>query len=176
MYQRGTATAHVAAGNENLVLPGGAKGPTPQGIDFGACYDSKRDRIYVGGGAYRGPYGKDEGYLYVYDVKSNTWSNRPNKQNAMAWPGANYCCVHYDTASDRVLCIFGWCMDKRGISVYNPENDSWEAPLELPEKVVSRWCVHGFYAPEVNAHFIYTAFDSDDRGTMWVYRYKSAAE
>jgi hypothetical protein len=154
----------------------GAKGPTPQGIDFGACYDSKRGRIYVGGGAYRGPYGKDEGYLYVYDVKSNTWSNRPNKQNAMAWPGANYCCVHYDTASDRVLCIFGWCMDKRGISVYNPENDSWEAPLELPEKIVSRWCVHGFYASEVNAHFIYTALDSDDRGTMWVYRYKSAAE
>ena len=67
-------------------------------------------------------------------------------------------------------------MDKRGISVYNPENDSWEAPLALPEKVVSRWCVHGFYAPEVNAHFVYTALDSDDRGTMWVYRYKWAAE
>jgi len=151
----------------------GAKGPTPQGIDFGACYDPKRDRIYVGGGSYRGPYGKDEGFVYIYDPKTNAWSNPPNKEHAMRWPGANYCCVHYDAAADRVLCLFGWCMDpkNRGISAYDPEAGAWDAPLPIPAEVVSH-CVHGFYSPEVNAHFIYTAGDSDDRGTMWVYRYK----
>ena len=32
------------------------------------------------------------------------------------------------------------------------------------------------YSPEVNAHFFYLAGDSDDRGTMWAYRYKKAVK
>jgi hypothetical protein len=35
-------------------------------------------------------------------------------------------------------------------------------------------CWHAFYAPAVNAHFIWMAGDSQDNGTMWVYRYKKA--
>ncbi len=52
-----------------------------------------------------------------------------------------------------------------------------EGPLPLPARLKnSRECWHGFYAPELNAHFFYIAHDSHDRGTLWVYRYKKAAE
>jgi hypothetical protein len=56
------------------------------------------------------------------------------------------------------------------------ETGAWDKePLPLPEKLKRlRGCGHGFYSPELNAHFLYKAEDSEDRGTMWVYRYKDA--
>lgn len=143
------------------------------GGGVGGCYDSKRDRIYISGGGDA----KGGGGVYIYDVKTNAWSNPPDKPGATRWPGANTCCVHHDAAADRVLAFHGWNSPDRGkgggIAIYDPQTGSWEAPLVIPANVVSG-CVHGFYSSEVNAHFIYTAHDSDDRGTMWVYRYKRA--
>jgi hypothetical protein len=153
-------------------------GALPEGGDVGVCYDSKRDRIYVSAASWRPSDAQAAGPLFVYDVKTNAWSNPPAKPHAMAWPGANGACVHYDAAADRVLCFFGWNRSDRaagGISVYDPETGSWEAPTSISAAVFSG-CVHGFYSPAVNAHFFYVAGDSNDRGTMWVYRYKKAAE
>jgi hypothetical protein len=176
-WQRNGADIRLADPNTHQWNGAGTKGKAPQGWDVGMCYDSKRDRIYVSG-AGAPANGKAGPCVYIYDVKANAWSSPENKENAMAWPGANGCCVHYDAAADRVLAFFGWNRDdakNRGISVYDPEAGSFEAPLAIAAGVVNG-CVHGFYSPEVNAHFIYTAGDSDDRGTIWVYRYKKAAD
>jgi hypothetical protein len=154
-----------------------AKGPTPKGIDFGSCYDSKRDRIYVCGGSYRAPYGKDEGRIYVYDVKTNTWSNLPDKGTLPGNFASNYACMHYDSVNDRVINML-FAAEKRGVFVFDPNTGAWEGePLPLPEKFsASKECGHGFYSPEVNAHFFYRAHDSNDIGTLWAYRYKAAGK
>jgi len=151
-------------------------GSPPKGGDVGVCYDSKRDRIYLSDAPSRTPDVRGGGPIYIYDVKTNAWSNPPMQEHAMRWPGANNACVHYDAAADRVLCFFGWNAQNRksrGISSYDPGTGSWEAPAPIPDAVFSG-CVNGFYSPEVNAHFFYVAGDSNDRGTMWAYRYKRA--
>jgi hypothetical protein len=33
-------------------------------------------------------------------------------------------------------------------------------------------CANAFYDPELNAHFFHVAGDSDDNGTIWVFRLK----
>jgi hypothetical protein len=159
----------------------GAKGPAPKGVDFGACYDSKRERIYVAGGGYRDPWGKDEGYVYIYDVKTNSWSNLPNKGKAPVYYDSNNACMNYDSANDRVICIVHLGGNLREASkvkgglcvyVYDPNTAAWsEDLLPLPAKLPAL-CWNGFYSPEVNAHIIYMAGDSQDNGTMWAYRYK----
>jgi len=193
-------------------LKAGAKGATPQGIDFAMCYDTKRHRIYVGGGSYRGPYAKGEGKIYVYDIQSNTWTNLPDKGALPFWFGTNVCCMHYDSVNDRVVC-FTHSLEKREslVNVFDPTTGAWDdkplavpfgtfppgkaltlgkenaepdkitwrpakAPDRVPAGVPSETCWHGFYSAEVNAHFIYTAHDSSDRGNMWVYRYRKAAK
>src|SRR5262249_46168713 len=90
-----------------------AKGPTPPGIDFGVCHDSKRARLYVCGGSYRDPYRKDEGKVYVYDVKTNTWSNLPDRGSLPGRFDSNDACVHYDSANDRVIVVV-FRPEKRG--------------------------------------------------------------
>src|SRR5262245_21201795 len=46
--------------------------PPPFGIDATSCYDSKRERIYIGGGGY--PVAPDSGHAFwVYDLKTNRW-------------------------------------------------------------------------------------------------------
>ncbi len=154
----------------------GAEGPTPTGIDFAACYDSKRDRIYVGGGSYRGPWGQDEGYLFIYDVKTNTWTNPPNRGSPSRLYGSNVALMHYDAAADRVVHVVH-AENERGVFVYDPESAAWsDAPLPVPAEVGRRLnCWSGFYSPELNAHFFHTAGDSRDDGVMWVYRYKAKA-
>lgn len=153
----------------------GAKGRPPSGIDFGTCLDGKRARVYVCGGSYRAPYAKDEGRVYVYDVAANAWLNLPDKGSLPPVFASNYACVHYDTANDRMI-VMVYSNEKRGVFVFDPTTGAWaEEPLPLPGKFMeSRGCGHGFYSPEVNAHFFYLAGDSQEIGTMWVYRYKKA--
>ncbi|MDD4891051.1 MAG: hypothetical protein PHU85_14105 [Phycisphaerae bacterium] len=142
----------------------------PPGIDFGACYDSKRDRIYMSGGIYRPAYGKDEGYVYIYDVKTNAWSNPPNKENAIELPSSAGGGIHYDSVNDRVVVFRA----NDYVSAYDPETGAWTEKLPLPGGV-RHGCWHGFYSPEVNAHFIFRAGDGSE-GVVWAYRYKRAVE
>jgi hypothetical protein len=149
----------------------------PTGIDFGSCYDAKRDRIYVCGGSYRGPYAQDEGKVYAYDVKTDSWSNLPDRGDVPAVFATNYACVHYDAASDRVLCVV-YSAKKTGVFVFDPGTSAWDdLPLPFPAKAPKgSLCWNGFYSPELNAHFFHVAGDSQDDGTVWVYRYKKALD
>jgi hypothetical protein len=148
------------------------KGPTPPGSsDLGACYDSKRDRLYLGRGPYGPPLRPDEGHIFSYDVKTSTWSNPPNQPNAIALPSTNYGVVTYDAVADRVVVVRHW-EGKGGVSAYDPETGAWETMSPPAAFLANQGCMHGFYSPEVNAHFFYLAHDSDDRGTMWAYRLK----
>jgi hypothetical protein len=169
-----------------------AAGPPPGGTcDWGACYDSKRNRVYVCAGQYHAPYRPDEGCVGIYDVKTNAWSHPPNKgkhpavysQDGKLFQSdfsSNRACIHYDSVNDRVIVLvfFFTTPDRRGVYVYDPETASWsDAVLPAPAAFLADkyWVCQGFYSPELNVHFFYRANDSDDRGTMWAYRYKRAA-
>jgi len=155
----------------------GAQGKgQPGSSDVGLCYDSKRDRVYMGRGNYAPPPRPDEGNVYIYDVKANAWSNPPNKPNAGSFPPCNAGNTHYDVANDRVVAIShpAGSREPGTVSVYNPETGAWEAGAAIPPAVSAGGeCWHSFYSPEVNAHFLYVAGDSTDRGTMWAFRYKN---
>jgi len=64
------------------------------------------------------------------------------------------------------------------VFVFDPSTSAWdEQQLPLPAKGPNQsLCWNGFYSPELNAHFVHVAGDSRDDGTVWVYRYKKAAE
>ena len=148
------------------------KGPRPPtGIDSVACYDSKRDRVYSGGGGY--PW---HNVLWIYDVKANTWIDAQAKnQERIGTYGGNPATLQYDVANDVVvLVLHKEEPESRGVNIYDPETNVWnEAPLPLPEEVKGQ-CWNSFYDPELNVHFFHLAHDSRDNGVIWVYRYKRA--
>ncbi|MCW8131987.1 MAG: hypothetical protein KIS92_16695 [Planctomycetota bacterium] len=164
---KGMQIGDVATGAWTATKPKGA----PPGSDFGACYDGKRDRIYLSTGQYRSPIGSDEGNVYIYDVKSNAWSNPPNKGPAVLLPPSNAGMIHYDSVNDKVVILRA----EKGVSVWDPATETFEAEKPLPSGM-PKVCWHGFYAPEVNAHIIYLSNDGSDKGTIWAYRYKRAAK
>jgi len=150
------------------------KGKGPAGYDIGACYDSKRDRVYIGAIGPKGKTAEDGNAILVYDIGSETWI-RPNAKgdSPSAWT-TNQCSVHYDAASDLVLVLH--YSDKKAY-VYNPETGAWGDPLPMPDGMMKHSdCGHAFYDPELNAHFVFFAGDSVDNGVMWAYRYKKAAK
>ncbi|HOX07994.1 MAG TPA: hypothetical protein PK280_16470 [Planctomycetota bacterium] len=143
----------------------------PKGGDYGACYDTKRHRIYLSTG---GELGKDEGYVYIYDVATDSWSNPPNKENALPLPPSNTGVLNYDSVNDRVVVFRA----AEYVASWNPDTYEWTPKVPMPPKFpgVGYPGYHGFYSPEVNAHFVYAAADGGDNGAMWVYRLKKAAK
>lgn len=158
------------------------EGPKPPwGIDATSCYDSKRQRIYIGGGSY--PVAPDEGHAFwIYDLKSDRWIE-PQPQGKPARGSNRYATLNalmaYDTVSDCVLLIvhsFHYDTEERlGVYVYDPERNTWSSDLRpLPEGLRNRQVKNGFYDPALNAVFLHSAGDSRDDGVIWVYRYKNA--
>ena len=151
------------------------QGPAPPfGIDAVACHDTKRDRIYVGGGSYPAANA-----LWIYDVKTNTWidprpEGQPGKGNANYAGG--YATMQYDATNDvAVLTLYRAAADRRGIYFYDPQVNRWSTePRLLPKELTERKNLNAFYDPELNVHFFHAAGDSDTDGTMWVYRCKGA--
>lgn len=143
----------------------------PKGGDYGACYDSKRHRIYLSTG---GKPAAGEGNVYIYDVASDSWSNPPNKENALEFVGSNDGVVNYDSVNDRVVVFRAG----QYMATWNPETYEWTPKVPMPSNFpgVSYPGYHGFYSPEVNAHFIYSVCDGADNGAMWVYRLKRAGK
>ena len=82
--------------------------------------------------------------------------------------------MQYDPASDVVILFrYGGKAEERGIFIYDAAANAWsEAAQGFPGK----WgeCTNAFYDPLLNAHFFHIAGDSDDNGTVWVYRHKRA--
>ncbi|MBE7467302.1 MAG: hypothetical protein HS116_27830 [Planctomycetes bacterium] len=143
----------------------------PKGGDYGACYDSKRHRIYLSTG---GPLAANEGNVYIYDVATDTWSNPPNKENALPLPPSNAGVLNYDSVADRVVIFRA----AEYVAAWDPDSHAWTPKIPMPSKFpeVGYPSYHGFYSPEANAHFIYAACDGADNGAMWVYRFKRATK
>ena len=154
--------------------------PPPFGIDAVSCLDTKRERIYIGGGSYPvTPAGKNA--LWCYDLKTNTWRDLQPKGapcgGSTCYPTKN-AVLAYDWRADRVLLVFHSHFDDRparlGVYVYNPETNAWaDEPLDLPAKLGQNGQPkNGFYDAALGVVFLHTAGDSRDDGTIWVYRYK----
>ena len=150
----------------------------PFGIDATACYDPKRARIYLGGGAYPvAPSGVNA--FRIFDLKNNAWID-PHPEGAPCHGSNSYAtniaAMEYDAAND-VVIVFrfgGEKAEERGIFIYDPTSNAWsEAAQSFPAK----WgqCTNAFYDPELNAYFFHVAHDSADDGVIWVYRYKRPA-
>jgi hypothetical protein len=58
--------------------------------------------------------------------------------------------------------------------VYDPRSNSWsEKATPLPDKLANlAQPKNGFYDPALNAVFLHAAGDSQDNGSIWVYRHK----
>ncbi len=156
--------------------------PPPFGIDATSCFDTKRERIYIGGGSYPVvPSGQNA--FWIYDLNNKTWID-PQPQGAPCQGSGSYptknAIMVYDAASDRVLLVFHSHHDDKperlGVYVYDPNTNAWSGErLAVPDKLGrDRQAKNGFFDPLLSAVFIHTAGDSDDNGTMWVYRYKRA--
>jgi hypothetical protein len=152
------------------------KGPKPPfGIDPTACYDSKRDQIYMGGGSYpSAPKGTNA--LWIYNLKTNSWIDPQPKGSAGGSTSyaTNYALLAYDSVNDVVVLIrHAAAKEHLGVFIYDPATNSWSDGPVSPVKATGR-CKSGFYDAALNAHFVFGAGDSNDNGTMWVYRYKRA--
>ncbi len=112
------------------------KGPPPPfGIDAVACHDTKRDRIYVGGGSY-----PTANALWIYDVKTNTWidpkpEGQPGKGNGNYAGG--YATMQYDAVNDvAALNLYRAAAERRGLYVYDPAANRWTTePKPLPREI-----------------------------------------
>jgi hypothetical protein len=150
----------------------------PWNIDPTSCYDSKRDRIYLGGGVYASPeVKKGESALWAFDVKTETFSRlEPKGAPASTVYSTSRAMMNYDSAND-ALVLIQWRVaegEVPGVYVYHPDKNEWETVAERPPALAKKDVWTGFYDPELNAHFMHGAMDSRDNGVMWVYRYKRA--
>jgi hypothetical protein len=148
----------------------------PFGIDASACLDLKRERIYFGGGYYDvAPPGTNA--FWCYDVKTNAWMDLQPKGKPCGGSnrfGPDTTIMNYDSANDVVVMFNHNCGEEgssgyRGIFIYDPNTNAW-SDMPLPKDIKGH--ANSFYCPDLNVHFIHTAGDSTDNGTMWVYRYK----
>ncbi|MBE7462375.1 MAG: hypothetical protein HS116_02670 [Planctomycetes bacterium] len=129
--------------------------------DYVGCYDAQRGKIYI----------LDDKNLFGYDLKANAWTTL--EPAPASFGNSTLGQLDFDTASGMVIG-FSFAAGKegqpRGAFVYDPDRNAWSPPVsEMPKLRGPTSC---FYHPERNAHFIYTAGDSRDDGTMLVYRYK----
>jgi hypothetical protein len=157
------------------------RGPEPPfGIDATCCYDSRRERIYIGGGSY--PVTKaGNNAFWIYDLKKDTWINPKPKgapcHGSTSYPTKNALML-YDSVNDVVLLVVHSFFDSKketmGVYVYDPRSNSWaEKATPLPDKLANlAQPKNGFYDPGLNAVFLHSAGDSQDNGTIWVYRHK----
>ncbi len=152
------------------------KGPRPPwGIEPNACYDTKRNRIYMGGGQY--PEAKDTNALWAYDIKDNGLIDlkaRDSKLRLYATWGA---VMTYDSVNDKVVLMRSNPSGGGpvGIFVYDPETNAWSDSQPFPKEVAWQK-VNGFYSAELNAHVYHSAGDSVRDGVIHVYRLKAAAK
>ena len=148
----------------------GPVGPRPPfGIDPVACYDAKRDRIYVGGGGY--PVAKGDNALWIYDVAGNRWIDpRPAGSPGGNHFGTNVAILNCDSAIDRVVLIRHGGQ-KTGVYVYDPDRNAWaDTVVPLPSFWRASLASSGFFHPELGVHYVFSAGDSRDNGRMAVFR------
>jgi len=180
-YRRGQNVHYFDAAKKDWtsVKPKGTR-PT-FGIDFTACYDGVRDRVWLGGGSYPVAKTPEQAFLF-YDVKTDAWGNPKPKGSRLRGFNTNVSVMSYDAAND-VVIVFrhdlrpGSSSPGHGVNVYDPQANAWnDAPLPLAKGMPGRACWNGFYDPELNVHIFHLAGDGRGGGTIWAYRYKRAPE
>ncbi len=159
------------------------KGQTPPwDMDSNNCYDSKRDRIYMGGGIF--PVIKEGSALYAFDVQSESFVHlEPKDDPGLQSYSSNTAIFSYDSVNDAAVLFLHKHKEKykeddlAGIFAYHPDENRWETVVEKPEFFTSKknpgwpqWS--GFYDPVLNVHFLFVGTDGRTNGTMWAYRYK----
>lgn len=162
---------YTPAANEwSMVTPAGPA--PPYGIDPTATLDTKRGRIHMGGGSYPVPEGNS---LWIYDLRSDTWID-PGTKNK---PGGNdyntnAATMAYDSVADVVIVNrFRGEPEQLGVFVYDPRTNAWSGPTAPPQD--AHWeCVNACYDRLLNVHIFHSANDSEDDGTIWVYRHKKS--
>jgi hypothetical protein len=149
------------------VIPGGP--PPPFGIDPTACHDPKRDRMYIGGGAY--PTAKGPNALWIYDIGADRWVDpAPHGGPGGNQFGTNVAVMSCDSRKDRIY-LFRYRGNARGVYLYDARNNAWGArPVPLPDFWVKGPTASGFFHPGLGVQFIFVADDSLDNGRMIVYR------
>jgi len=142
-----------------------ASGPKPPfGIDATCCLDTKRNRVYIGGGSY--PVASGPNAFWIYDLNTNAWID-PQPSGS---PGSNgyasaYAFMNYDSVDDVVILV-KYNSDPKGVHIYNPNTNSWSQASGDPGLTE----VNAFYDPGLNVVFAHNAIDNRE-GEMWVYRY-----
>jgi len=138
------------------------KGTKPSGYDFGGCYDSKRDRVYMG---------KTADSFFMYDIQTSTFTKIPNPKGYSTNFQNDHGSISYDVTNDVVL-IFDF--DNEIIYPFNPSDTVWESPITMDTQFSSthRATNCSFYDQTLGVHFIFTGGDSQDNSVIWVYRYK----
>jgi hypothetical protein len=141
------------------------------------CYDSKRDRVYVG-------HGDD---LYCYDVKTSVMTKGNKSAEYSVTYDNNSSALVYDSTADKVLCLVFRKFDERAsfntaiVAPLDPETNNWGTAIPFDPAFKARLATipgqtnAGFYDPELGVTFVYSAGDSRDDGGMWVYKFKSRA-
>jgi hypothetical protein len=145
-------------------------GPQPAfGIDPTACYDARRDCIYIGGGQY--PVAGGRNALWIFDAKTERWIDPgPAGSPGGNSYGTNVAIMNCDARADKVVLIRHRGA-ARGVHVYDPARNAWAdevrpLPANWSESAVSG----GFYHPGNGLHYVFSAGDSEDNGTMSVFR------
>ncbi|MHC4914185.1 MAG: hypothetical protein ACYTGB_01730 [Planctomycetota bacterium] len=153
------------------------KGPKPPwGIEPNACYDTKRNRVYMGGGQYPEP--KHKNTLWAYDVAKNELVDLKAKNSKLSIYATWGAVMTYDPPADKVILMRykAYKGEPVGLFVYDPEANSWSDPKALPEGFVRRsFEANGFYDRNLNCHVYHMAGDSRTDGYVWVYRHRKAA-
>jgi hypothetical protein len=140
-----------------------APGPKPPfGIDSTCCLDTKRNRIYIGGGSY--PVASGSNAFWIFDLNTNTWidpqpSGSPGNSYATA-----YAFMNYDSVDDVVILVKHTAKE---LHIYDPKTNSWSQPSGAVPGISN---VNAFYDPGLNVVFAHNAGDNRE-GEMWVYRY-----
>lgn len=145
-------------------------GPRPPfGIDAAACHDPRRDRVYIGGGAY--PVAPGPNALWYYDVGANRWVDpRPGGDPGGKSYSNNVSIMLCDTNTDRIY-LFRHRGNSRGLYIYHPRDNRWRKdPAPLPRFWLKSRMANGFFHPELGVHFFHVAHDSKDDGRIIVYK------
>jgi len=151
------------------------KGPSIAGIDHAACYDPRRDRVYLGGGVYTYDAVKTPGdNFYIYDVKGATLGKPYPSGTFPQIFHSNSAFFNCDTVNDVAVVVVA--ADKR-VYAYHPDTNTWTSPPLASSTPSGGYSYgNGFYSPQLNAYFFHFAGDGLDNGTVLAYRYKKATK
>jgi hypothetical protein len=153
---------------KNEWIDSGAK-RVPFKYDSNGCFDPKAEKVYVAKAKL----------FYVYDVKTNTWTEIKAEGQPENLGATNGFQLYFDTENNIVL----WHKKGGSIVIYDPKINKWKdmgnttpkIPWKRYNSKYMNW--HGFYNPELNAHLFYLAGDSGLNDANWLaYRYKQKKE